>query len=306
MKINKATTLRFALIISAVVVVSFSAMIGLTAPRGDSSLKISFGRNQSVTAQIITGDGRPVPFRWDGSNRWVYGEDRDALMGKPYTIRLRNNSSDRLKVVVAIDGLNVYFRERVEGRASGDIGSILQPNADRTIKGWQINEDEAQEFVFSPTDFAEAQGISEDQIGRIEIHIYQEYKPRHDYRTAPGVEGQEKAQGESELGTAAGEVVDSEIRRVTFITATEEPAVRAFITYGRFERGSRWGGGIRLGITGEAVDEGVMIKQVEVDSLADEAGLRRGDIITRVNNEQSPDLSDLRNATREKKRGEYV
>ena len=52
--------------------------------------------------------------------------------------------------------------------------------------------------------------------------------------------------------------------------------------------------------------EGVVITSVEPGSLADEAGLRRSDIIRKINRESIHDLKDFREATAKMKKGKSV
>ena len=76
--------------------------------------------------------------------------------------------------------------------------------------------------------------------------------------------------------------------------------------------------GARLGIEGEAIGkqlgeffgvpsgEGVLVHSVEAGSAAEKAGIKAGDVITKVEGENIKDLRDLRNAVRERReKGSY-
>jgi hypothetical protein len=297
-------------LVTLAVVPLIAWLSGGNALAADRTMRVQFGHGREVAVEIQP-EGRPaLEFRWDGQNRWVFRGDTKALVGKPYTIRLENRTDERLKVVVAVDGLNAFFRRPLHGRASEDVGAILDPHAGRTLKGWQVDEHEAQQFVFSPPEWSEGARRAAPEVGRIAIHVYQEWQPRR------GGWGEKEAAPQAQaarppIGTTAGEDVGSEVRRVKFVAATEEPAAGAEIVYGqpmeqRPPDVDTRPHGTRLGVTFVETDAGLRITRVDRDSLADDAGLRVDDIITKVDSEDELDGDTVRDIVKGKRPGEYM
>jgi S1-C subfamily serine protease len=61
-----------------------------------------------------------------------------------------------------------------------------------------------------------------------------------------------------------------------------------------------------LGIVIDRVTNGSRITTVDADSLAEDVGLRRGDIIIKVDSEEEPSPQTVRQVLREKGRGDYL
>jgi hypothetical protein len=271
-----------------------------------SRIQVSYGDGESLYVQV-TADGRqPLPFDRDSSGTWTFRGDTASLVGKSYTVRLENTGRSRIKVVVGVDGVNVYFRKPIAGVADGDIGSILGPGQTRVLTGFQADEQTAQRFVFSPPEFSEGTQVRGARIGEIDVQIYQE-----SLRAAGRI--QEQAPGaRPNIGTTTGEDVDSEIRRVSFTASTREPVARVLLAYGRpgpperepADEPSRGLG--PLGIEIEQQRDGLRIVRVERDGLGDDIGLREGDVITKVDTFVRPTMQVFRRMLRDKRRGSYL
>jgi hypothetical protein len=285
---------------------AFALAFGSANARAESP-RLGVGSRGSLSVDIVPDNASPLPFSSDGIDHWTITRDSAALVGKEYSIRLANRTDERIKVVVSVDGLNVLFKHPVRGRAAEDVGFVLGPRKTQVVAGWQVDGDEGQRFVFSPGEWSEGQAADARQIGIIEVHVYRELK----HWTLPGTEEQEaapsggSAQGARRppVGTGAGEDFENEVQRVHFRPASDEPATRAVIQYGRLATMKR---GDRLGVTVEPVDEGLRIVDVTGGSLADEVGLRQGDVITMVDMDEAPSANDLRRAVQSKQRGDTL
>lgn len=273
-------------------------------------LRASYGSGNSLFVQVIPDGRQPMPFESESPGAWVFRGDTASLVGKSYTIRLQNSGRSRIKVVVGVDGVNAYFRKPLTGTADRDIGSILAPGQTRVLTGFQVDEQTAQRFVFSPEEFSEGASVRGARVGEIEVHVYEEYRAdeeRGRNSAAPSTSG-----ARPRIGTTAGEDVDSDVRRVSFTASTREPIARLELAYGRpaphqevrpEEDQGRMG---PLGVAVEQHPDGLRIVRVERDGLGDDLGLRDGDVITKVDTYARPTEAVLRRVLRDKGRGNYL
>jgi hypothetical protein len=276
--------------------------------------------------------GGPLRLRPDGPHRWTFDGPTSNLVGESYSVVLRNRTDERLKVVVGVDGLNVYAREEIAGSAHQDVGSILSAWSDRTLPGWQLDLDRAQRFVFSPPEWSEGEGRTEAQIGLLSVQVYREWQPepwgyekgyrdgeeRGTLEKAPAPvpsERQEDAAAASPrarnapIGTTSGDDVDSSVRTVRFVAATAYPEVWAMSDDGRAERA--WHpreprGDDLLGLWVEPDADGTRIVSVAPGSAADRAGLEPADVIVRIDTVYGPSPSATRRILRQKDPGDYA
>jgi hypothetical protein len=283
--------------------------------QGDRSIELRHGAG-SLAVELVPDQGRALILKQDGSHRWSFEGSTADLVGGSYSIVLRNRSSERLKVVVGIDGLNVYRKNRIVGRADSDTGSILSPGEIRTLKGWQMDSRIAQRFVFSPPEWSEGEGRSEAHIGLIVVQVYRER--RHDWfglrdeakKVAPrgnrSEEFRQKAAPRPQIGTTSGDDIDSRVRTVSFESLTTYPEVWAEIDYGR--RGESVGcrGDVLLGLSLSRADRGSRIVSVVPGSIADAAGLQVGDVIVRIDTEDRPWPGTVKTIVGAKRSGQFV
>ena len=305
------------------------------------SLPIADGE---LTVSLRPDGDRALRLVRDDTHRWVFAGDTGELVGEPYTIVLRNDTSERLKVVVGVDGLNVYEREVVSGNARDDVGSILAPWSERVLPGWQIGDHRAQRFVFSPNEWSEGQGRTEAQIGRVVVQAYREWREpvwRHRDRddgwkdgSGPRVQGGEAAppsatrpepeaaedsasapsaraaRPREPIGTTAGDDVASSVRTVRFAAATLHPETWAVIDYGGAGDPHRPPGwpddDDLLGLDLAPGRDGARIVAVAPGSAAERAGLEPYDVIVRLDSVYAPSPSDARRLLRAKDRGDYA
>jgi hypothetical protein len=276
--------------------------------------------------------GGPLRLRPDGPHRWTFDGPTTDLVGESYSVVLRNRTDERLKVVVGVDGLNVYAREEIAGSAHHDVGSILSAWSDRTLPGWQLDLDRAQRFVFSPPEWSEGEGRTDSQIGLLTVQVYREWQPepwgyekgyRDGERAAPrpapvpaepSERREDSAAGapatrRAPIGTTSGDDVDSSVRTVRFVAATSHPEVWAVIDYGRAERFPRpWEPRQDdfLGLWVEPAADGTRIVSVAPGSAADRAGLEPADVIVRIDTVYGPSPATTRRILRDKEPGDYA
>lgn len=285
--------------------------VTLVAEAAQDRVRVYYREGNSISVQVIPEGRSPLAFQSEHDDTWVFTGDTRKLVGKSYAIRLQNHGRQRIKVVVGVDGVNVYFRKPIEGFAREDVGAVLGAGEVRFIKGFQVDMSEAQEFVFSPPEFSEGQRIAGSRVGELEVHVYEEWRPE------PGgiaMEKQDAGRAEGgapkpDIGTTTGDVIDSNVRRVRFVPATPEPAARMLLVYGRPEEGwtrEDYRPSSRLGVTLDRASVGSRIISVEPNSLAEDVGLRRGDVIVKVDSEEEPSPETVRQVLRRKGPGDYL
>ncbi len=310
-------THRFGLgliIVLGLLIVPSSASAGWLG-QGDRLIELRHGGG-TLEVQLLPDGGKALSLKQDGSHRWVFSGSTAELVGGSYSIVVRNRSSERLKVVVGVDGLNVYRKDRIIGRADADTGSILSPGETRILKGWQMDHSTAQRFVFSPPEWSEGQSRTDSHIGLIVVQVYRERRREwfglrdEDKKCAPEAGRLEvmsrKAAPRPQIGTTSGDDVTSRVRTVTFDSLTTYPEVWAEIDYGRNQKviPSRRHG--VLGVSIITCDLGTRIDGVALGSIADEAGLKIGDVIVRIDTEDRPSAQRTRDIVRSKRSGDFV
>jgi hypothetical protein len=86
--------------------------------------------------------GAVLPFYFKNGQTYVPGEP-----GRTYDLLVHNTSSERVKVVLSVDGVNVITGETA---ASSQTGYIVNPHSRTVVKGWRKSESEIAEFYFTP------------------------------------------------------------------------------------------------------------------------------------------------------------
>lgn len=174
--------------------------------------------------------------------RWVAGEQ-----GHRYAVRLRNRSSERVLVVLSVDGINAISGEQA---APDQTGYVLSPGQSTDITGWRKSNDEVAQFVFSrPGDsYASRTGRGAD-VGVMGIAVFNERDAvRWEHRPAsplshpaPASRGATRQVAEAasdaaaapaqRLGTGHGDREASSVRDTAFERATTEPVQISELRY---------------------------------------------------------------------------
>jgi hypothetical protein len=124
------------------------------------------GRMMDVSV-VERHTGRVLPAHYHRGEYWVAGTP-----GAAYSVRVRNNTGERLLAVMSVDGVNVLSGETA---ATGQSGYVFDPWRVSDISGWRKNTQEiaAFEFTASPHSYAERTGRPFD-VGVIGVALFRE------------------------------------------------------------------------------------------------------------------------------------
>ncbi len=140
-----------------------------------------------------------------------------AFKGRNYALQLRNNTGERVGVLIAVDGLNVVNGER-SSLSNREAMYVLDPFESATIRGWRTSLDEVRRFVFVDEErsYAERTGQANGDMGWIRVLAFREQRPIA--WTLPrfngGPEPYDKDGMARERGDASGEARDEARREV--------------------------------------------------------------------------------------------
>lgn len=127
---------------------------------------------QLVDVQVLV-EGRTAPlyFAPGRFDRHYF----QAFRGRHYSLALRNNSSRRIGVLIAVDGLNVVNGSR-SSLSRNEAMYVLDPWENATIKGWRTSTREVRRFVFVDEErsYAERTGQANGDLGWIRVLAFAE------------------------------------------------------------------------------------------------------------------------------------
>ncbi len=173
------------------------------------------GRLVDVRVEVA---GSTVPLypspRWDGRRYF------EAHRGQEYAITLRNTTSERIGVLISVDGLNVISGQR-SALASGETMYVLDPWGTATIRGWRTSLDDIRRFVFVDEErsYASRTGQANGDLGWVRVLAFREDRPMawHDERyridgNAPAPEAAVPSAPEAKSGADDGPRANAEPR----------------------------------------------------------------------------------------------
>ena len=126
-----------------------------------------------------------------------------AYKGKEYSIRLSNDSPQRVAVALSVDGLNTIDAKRSTAVASTKW--VLGPWEQIEIDGWQVGPDHARAFVFTSEESSYGSWLGETRnLGVVSAAFFREVTPCCDdpapYTSGSGWDGDY----DGRLGDASG------------------------------------------------------------------------------------------------------
>ncbi len=224
-----------------------SGLVLMALPLGCAAWQTSAG----ITVEIVADDGRvlrqfDVTRANERSTRRAYLE---ATKGQRYGIRVRNHTSSRVGLVLAVDGRNIISGAKSHLRRSEPM-YILNPYQSTTYDGWRTSDTQVHRFLFTESvdSYAGAFG-DHSAMGVIAVAAFAEKTPpksqnylkeqRRDRAgaaapapDAAGKSSRAKAadEAESRPGTGFGEGQTSHVVRVQF-KPQRRPFAKQFLKY---------------------------------------------------------------------------
>lgn len=188
--------------------------------------------------ELVDASERSLPTFTKSGQRFVMG-----AMGERYRIHVQNPSSQRMEVVVSVDGLDVLDG----GEASlGKRGYVVPAFGDVTIDGWRTSVDSVAAFRFASVRDSYAGRTGRDRnVGVIGVAFFRErapeWRPRPwggagggsaPRRSAPAPSSASRDESARKgLGTEFGEEHDSHVRTTTFERASSSPTQLVQLRY---------------------------------------------------------------------------
>lgn len=119
---------------------------------------------------VDRSQNQALPIYHQRGTAWVAGRP-----GSRYAVRLANRSSERVMVVLSVDGVNAVTGETA---ALGQVGYVLEPYQRTEITGWRKSLTEAAAFYFTalPDSYA-ARTDRPDNVGVVGVAVFRE-RPR--------------------------------------------------------------------------------------------------------------------------------
>lgn len=171
-------------------------------------------RSQNGTYELqVVENGAPAQTYWHGGESYVLG-----YSGERYTLRIVNNSGQRIEAVVSVDG-----RDVVDGKAAdyrNKRGYLVPAYGSVEVDGWRLSRGQAAAFRFSSVaDSYAGRTGSAREVGVIGVAVFPErynppprplYVPRYDRRRGDdyygplGSESADKAKDEAEWSRGGG------------------------------------------------------------------------------------------------------
>lgn len=172
-----------------------------------------------VSIEIIDDSGRSFNKHQQRNQYRSHRAYLEAKKGKRYQLRVRNQTSKRIAVVIAVDGRNILSGKKSHLKNSEKM-YVLGPYQTATYKGWRTSQNKINRFYFtSAGDSYSAAWGDYSAMGVIAAAVYEEkpvYRPPHTYYKRDRAAKMESSRAAKEAGTGFGREEHSASRQVSF------------------------------------------------------------------------------------------
>jgi hypothetical protein len=205
-------------------------------------------RGNNVDIRIISENGAEffsIPFKESKKGRTkVIKKYLEAKRGENYGIVVRNNTAERIGVVIAVDGRNIINGKKSFLR-NNERMYIVQPYGETRLDGWRTGQNTVHKFYF--TDKGDSYAVRSfsdtSAMGVISVAVYHEKNrpdlsydrpsPDESARSAPAVPGKEgrlKSFESDSAGTGFGDRKYSPVIKVQF-EPEDTPSDKILVKY---------------------------------------------------------------------------
>ncbi len=189
---------------------------------------------RDVEIQVVSdesGTKTEYPVSWKRNNQRSYIAVRD---GERYSIRVTNNTGERIGVVLAVDGRNIINGKKSWLRHDEPM-YVLGPWQTGIYDGWRTSRKRVNRFYFTDVDDSYADNWGDHSaMGVIAAAVYREKKHHDDqyYSQEYGAarKSSKYGRGAESAGTGFGETEWSPAHKVHF-KARKKPTTKKFIKY---------------------------------------------------------------------------
>jgi hypothetical protein len=205
-------------------------------------------RGGNVNIRIVSDSGDKfltIPFKdnWEGTTH-VIKKYLEAIKEENYRIVVKNNTGDRIGVVIAVDGRNIINGEKSFLRSSERM-YIIKPYSTTELDGWRTDLDSVHRFYFTDKDDSYSARTFGDSsaMGVIAVAVYREKRRQkifHDHQkreeeasrapSAPSAEAKLKSYGSDRAGTGFGKEKYSPVMSVQF-ESEDVPSKKLLVKY---------------------------------------------------------------------------
>ncbi|TAN43358.1 MAG: hypothetical protein EPN25_00850 [Nitrospirae bacterium] len=154
------------------------------------SAGVSFGyqARETVEVDLVTGQGevlQVIPHKYYEADRMqVIKKYLEARQGQTYSIVIRNNSPERIGVVVAVDGRNIITGKK-SWLKNSEMMYIIAPYGSTRLDGWRTDNSTIHQFYFTdPGDSYTVRTFNDTSaMGVIAVAAFKEKEPyRYPYQ----------------------------------------------------------------------------------------------------------------------------
>lgn len=167
---------RTSLTRSLALVLATAASLGAAPARAwDRIGNMTWADGEAVDVQVrVEGNAAPLYFSPQGDSRRYF----QACAGRNYSLVLRNNSAERIGVLIAVDGLNVVNGAKTNLQGTEPM-YVLGPYETANIDGWRTSLDEIRRFVFVDEErsYASRTGQANGDMGWVRVLAFREQRP---------------------------------------------------------------------------------------------------------------------------------
>lgn len=195
-----------------------------------------WNENQNNTVVVDVVDDRGRILNQYSANNSRFKTERsylEAIKGKRYKIRLRNTSSRRVGVIVAVDGRNILSGKKSYLRNNEKM-YVLDPYESTDYMGWRTAKNRVNRFYFTSAgdSYSNAWG-DRSAMGVIAVAVFNEKHRRYKRENKKFKHSSPSMRGylsEKSTGTGFGRDEYSPTVNVTF-KAKNRPSLKRFIKY---------------------------------------------------------------------------